>query len=420
MPLAIKSVVGNYTSGMPTHASGDLLLAFLIGSNIATPSGWTNIYGSGAPSYSWDACRAIYRIADSSSVANPYPGNYQRIYSITGSKTSDPIAGFSGSQVSSSAQTTVNTVAAVPVPGASGTSNGSAYFLNGYSGYGPPDPSLVSASSSGFTMGTGDFTIECWYNSKSFLGNDYLFDLGTNGTRVQFYGNQVYFNAGGATSAPAASGVGFTADTWYHLAMVRSGSTVTGYINGTSVASFTYSGNMTDTACKIGGYGGGGNNNFNGYISNFRIVKGTAVYTSNFTPTGPLTPISGTSLLTANSSSAATDSSSNNLTLTKSSTVLVNGNNPFSSLNDGLRFSLFTGYGAGGNPWGGNTSLSVGGPGVSMVDSTTYMAFIEGGGAGPIHNMASSANAGVSYGGGRAMVTVSINPAPTSGFFSMF
>jgi hypothetical protein len=85
---------------------------------------------------------------------------------------------------------------------------------------------------------------------------------------------------------------------WSHIAIVRSGTTVTGYVNGTSVGTTAYSG----TAGNTGGFGIGagraGGAPFTGYISNARAVQGTAVYTANFTPpTTPLTAITNTSLL---------------------------------------------------------------------------------------------------------------------------
>lgn len=277
-------------------------------------------------------------------------------------------------------------------------------------------------------MGTGDFTIECWYNARSFSGsNNYLFDLGTNGTRVQFYNNQIYFNAGGATSVAASAGVGFNTGTWYHLAMVRSGTTVTGYINGTAVASMTYSANMTDNKCTIGSHGGsGGPGRFWGYISNFRVVKGTAVYTANFTPpTSPLTAIANTSLLTCteNSGTTISDLSSNNFTIENydlqtagAYSVFPTNNSPFASMNDGLRFSLATGIGGGGNSWNsGNTGVYFGGPGLSQVSSSVNSMFFEGG-LGQIFVGPQPGYAG----GSVAALTVSINPDSGSGFFAMF
>lgn len=66
-----------------------------------------------------------------------------------------------------------------------------------------------------------------------------------------------------------------------------------------------------------------------GSMSNVRLVRGTAVYTANFTPsTTPLTAISGTSLLTCQSKSFV-DNSSNNFTITRNGDVAVRSQNPF-------------------------------------------------------------------------------------------
>ena len=84
------------------------------------------------------------------------------------------------------------------------------------------------------------------------------------------------------------------------MAAVRNSNTFTLYVNGTSVSTANNSDAVSDTgaAITIGDYSGSGYA-FEGYVSNARIVKGTAVYTTTFTPpTAPLTAIANTSLLT--------------------------------------------------------------------------------------------------------------------------
>jgi hypothetical protein len=88
--------------------------------------------------------------------------------------------------------------------------------------------------------------------------------------------------------------------TWFHFAAVRNGATFKSYVNGTeyfSGSSFNiYAGSGV---LNIGGYSGSSTQDPNMYLSNVRIVKGTAVYTSNFTPpTSALTAVTNTSLLT--------------------------------------------------------------------------------------------------------------------------
>jgi hypothetical protein len=92
-------------------------------------------------------------------------------------------------------------------------------------------------------------------------------------------------------------------NTWYHFAVVRNGNVFTAYLNGVSEVTATNSLTLVDNAqvLTIGalGYTSGTFISFvPGYISNVRLVKGTAVYTSAFTPpTAPLTAITNTSLL---------------------------------------------------------------------------------------------------------------------------
>ena len=196
-----------------------------------------------------------------------------------------------------------------PTAAWSASTNGGSGYFDGSGDY------LDFPTSSAFTMGTGDFTIELWYYpSVNYVsGNGYLFDLGSNGTRVQLFNNQIYFVPVAGSGVTGSAGVGVLAGTWYHIACVRSGSTITVYLNGTSIGSVSNSSNLTDNDCRIGEWGGGTAGPFNGYISSLRIVKGTAVYTAAFTPpTAPLTAITNTSLLTNYTNAGIYDATSKN------------------------------------------------------------------------------------------------------------
>lgn len=189
--------------------------------------------------------------------------------------------------------------------------------------------SYLEAVSTSFYFGTGSFTIELWYRANSFSGNDYLFDMGTNGTRNQLFSNTAYFLPAAGNDIRGPSGVGITTNTWHHLAMVRSGSNLYQFINGTSYNSTTNSSSLNEGKVRINGYGGGGGG-LNGYISNFRIVAGTAVYTSNFTPpTSPLTAISGTKILTCQNPTSIIDNGPNALSLTTSGSPTASSLSPF-------------------------------------------------------------------------------------------
>ena len=185
----------------------------------------------------------------------------------------------------------------LPDQGGGGVSSNSVQFSNG-SDY------LSVGSSSDLTMGTGDFTIECWVrfgdtaNRGVFqvegLTTNYTSTLSIahNGSNWHGYKGGGSWNYGGSRNT----------NQWYHVAYVRSSGTSFIYVDGTSMGSWSDSYNYTGTTLAIGGYYTT-SYLMDGNISNFRIVKGTAVYTNNFTPpTQPLTNISGTTLLCCNKS----------------------------------------------------------------------------------------------------------------------
>jgi hypothetical protein len=151
-------------------------------------------------------------------------------------------------------------------------------------------------------------------------------DIGTAGTfGVSFDGiapitGFTFYNK--STSYSIESAQDYTKK-WIHFAIVSDGTTVKFYKNGVNIGEET----LTDPVDYFAGrpvYIGQQDTPldvtaFKGYITNFRWVIGTQVYTSNFNvPTEPLTAISGTKLL-LNASSPETftdDSSPDNLTVT--------------------------------------------------------------------------------------------------------
>ena len=203
---------------------------------------------------------------------------------------------------------------------------------------------LTTPNSSAMQLGSGNFTIECWVflakvAENAFIGrspfdntnNEWVFQSGPS-NNIRF----AYSTNGSDSQTVLESTTNIPISTWTHVAVVRNSSTLTFYINGTSVGSSSisatiYSGNTTTT---IGSYAQSayptGYAVPNGYLSNIRLVKGTAVYTSNFTPsTTPLTAISGTSMLTCQSNRFL-DNSSNNFTFTTvNGTPSVQRFNPF-------------------------------------------------------------------------------------------
>lgn len=161
-------------------------------------------------------------------------------------------------------------------------------------------------------FGSGDFTIEMWYNGSdtdayatltakgagSFSSGNWSLMMNHSVT-----GDIALYVADYSTGGPMliTGDVGID-NQWNHIAVVRYGNNWNLYVNGVSKANRTSSITIADTTSgvyigKDQYYG----RDLSGFISDYRIVKGTAVYTSNFTPpTTPLTAISGTSYLTCN------------------------------------------------------------------------------------------------------------------------
>jgi hypothetical protein len=195
---------------------------------------------------------------------------------------------------------------------------------------------LTVASNAAFGMGTGDFTIELWVNPIAFnASGSVLVDM-RSGTEPSVRPDLEYTSSGvlnyRVNGSVVISGGTLAIGTWSHVAIARSGTTTKLFLNGVQVgSSYSDSNNYgASAACRIGADDDGGPNAYvNGYMSNVRVVKGTAVYTSNFTPsTTPLTAIANTSLLTCQSNRFR-DASTNNFTITRNGDVKVTNFAPF-------------------------------------------------------------------------------------------
>jgi hypothetical protein len=191
---------------------------------------------------------------------------------------------------------------------------------------------LKTPSNAAFGYGTGDFTWEMWIfptASDWTTGNRYMLDHGSNGGTFQYYQNNLrYYNPTVGEGVLATTAGSVPANTWTHIAVSRASGTTRIFINGVLKVSGADAHNYGTNVVTVADYGSGGYA-FAGYLSNIRIVKGTALYTSNFTPsTTPLTAVSGTSLLTCQSNRFK-DNSSNNFAITVTGTPTVQAFEPF-------------------------------------------------------------------------------------------
>lgn len=181
--------------------------------------------------------------------------------------------------------------------------NGQAYSasVNGGSGYfdGVGDYLYTSGAGS-FNAASGNWTIEGWMYCLSSTNNDSLIvgNKASNNFYITWIGTTFYLGDGGANTLIIGSAKPI--NQWFHIAVVKNGSTYTAYLNGSSIGSTTTSlASIALSDWQIGYLGGFSPARYTyGYISSLRVVAGTAVYTSNFTPpTSPLTAITNTSLL---------------------------------------------------------------------------------------------------------------------------
>jgi hypothetical protein len=196
---------------------------------------------------------------------------------------------------------------------------------------------LTVAQNTAFAFGTGNFTIEAWIFRTDVSAQRIIVDTrgaGGGAVGVMFYvttqGYLTVFDGTGTVIGGSVATI-TTNNAWSHVAVTRSGTTTTLWINGTSVATATDTRNYANGASGtyVGRQFGSTSNDWIGYLSNVRVVKGTAVYTANFTPpTTPLTAISGTSLLTCQSNRFI-DNSGNSFALTITGTPSVQRFSPF-------------------------------------------------------------------------------------------
>lgn len=149
------------------------------------------------------------------------------------------------------------------------SANGGYLILNGSTQY---------ATAVGPAVGTNDFTVEIWSYPTSAPANSVLFDTNSvdnqgDGIMFSYVAGTFYFRYFGSFS-PAISTT-LSSGRWYHMVMSRIGTTVTGYINNTSVGTFTEAArNMTSTKYTLGTFTTRNNFFYPGYIGSIKVYNG--------------------------------------------------------------------------------------------------------------------------------------------------
>ena len=161
-------------------------------------------------------------------------------------------------------------------------------------------------------FGSGAFCVEAFIYYTETSGNASIAGLWNSGSNRRSWLFQVesdnrrlrgFFSNDGSTVTQVNGSTGqMTRNAWHHVAFTRSGNDFRIFLDGVEVGSATSSNSLFDNSDDDIGVGsaqgGAASDTTTGFISNIRIVKGSAVYTSDFTPpAAPLTNITNTKLL---------------------------------------------------------------------------------------------------------------------------
>jgi len=214
--------------------------------------------------------------------------------------------------------------------------------LNGTNQY------LTVPTGTAFQYGTGDFTAEGWvYRSVAWTAQNIFFGQwsgSTGGTTLSWvvmtsndtngYARFLLSTNGSGVLTDSISSTVIPLNQWNHIAFVRNGSTFTLYLNGISVVTYSSASALYAATNTISiGASSAATQPFNGYISNVRIVKGTALYTSNFIPphTSILPAVGNTSLLIncLNSTDFINDYSVNKFNVTNNGSATFSTSSPY-------------------------------------------------------------------------------------------
>lgn len=173
-----------------------------------------------------------------------------------------------------------------------GTSSWSGSQVNGSYGRLDPSPDL--------NLGTGDFTFEWFINQNSFNGYQRAFTVGvysgadsptTIGCSVE--GSTLIYWAGGSARIFLANV--YSLGVWNHVALTRESGVLKIFVNGVRRSSFSFPSTISNTTSPMWIMSQADptsltSEKVDGKFTNFRFVKGLAVYTGdNYTvPTGNL------------------------------------------------------------------------------------------------------------------------------------
>lgn len=215
--------------------------------------------------------------------------------------------------------------------------NSSLYF-SGRTADGGSNSYLSFAANSDFGFGSGDWTVETWFYKTTPLASlDVLFDnrVGLGGAGGYVSGVALYVQAGvvkTGNNAERLAGATIATGVWNHLMISRSGNNIYLGVNGTVVSTAFSTTLHSAPQLYIGNsvvseYAGG-------YMDDYRVTKGFARYTANYTVptlpnvlTGTVTDLTKNKYLTTLTSGPTYSNNAINLSGT-SQYLAVNGGMP--------------------------------------------------------------------------------------------
>lgn len=290
------SLVGSTgTEGNPDDISPSNTSPIRIGTAADNPGGSRMFYGyidalkivKGKALYTDDF--VVPSSAPTTSTSSVAPGVTRLLLNCNGTNNGTT---FTDSSSDARTVTRTNTVTSTTQYKWTGSGQASAYFSN--------SGTDALAVTNNFNLANSDWTIEFFYyliDQSGATGNQRLFSIEKSGESwgvllAQTTPNLASYNRYGTSTSVDFNNTSFNYNTWYHFAMTKDKNTYRAFLNGTQigigVGSYTPTGNVVIT---IGGsrlnyqY-----NKLNGYIDDFRIIVGKALYTSNFTvPSSQLT-----------------------------------------------------------------------------------------------------------------------------------
>jgi len=206
------------------------------------------------------------------------------------------------------------------------------------------DDYLTIADSTDFDLDSSDFTIECWYNpdtNPSWCGLIAQWPNGnynvTNSWVLEPVGNTLSFyycnTAGNLYNANGPGSV--QTNQWQHCAVTRSGNTINVWLNGSKGADHTIVGTMQNSTVNVDiGGNVAGSGYVDGNLSNIRLTKGQALYTSNFTPSTSALTTTSQGATASNVKLLCCQKAIETMAIVTPNPITIGGGNPTPSTSD--------------------------------------------------------------------------------------